>query len=245
MSDKSPSGAELAAALGVNESRVSQLKREGMPTDSVESALAWRAARRVANERAGHIAIPVQPISLGGLDEILNSISGTEPSGDSEMDTRIRQQVELCELTRQQFLNAAQSGDPSQSKLYTNFDRSIATLLRLEKERQIRLQENGRLVDADEAAARYGRILGQLRSLLERAELTFAPKANPENPTKALKAYRDFRDDIFRKLAEYAPQVVSKVVASELPPPEAADEGEAPKDDKAGGLEWEEPNTEE
>lgn len=236
-----PTGEQLAEALGITEGRVSQLKKEGMPTDSIEAAKAWRANRKAANERAGHIAIPVQPISLGGLDDILNSISGSEPSGDTEMDTRIRQQLELCELTRQQFLQAAQSGDPSQSKLYTNFDRSIATLLRLEKERQIRLQESGRLVDADEAAARYGKILGQLRSLLERAELTFAPKANPENPTKALKAYREFRDDIFRKLSDYAPTVVSKEVVKDLPPPEAAEETEAPKDDTTGGLEWEEP----
>lgn len=241
---KKPTGGELAEALGVNESRVSQLKKEGMPTDSVEAALAWRAARRVANERAGNIAIPVQPISLGGLDDILNSISGGEPSGDTEMDTRIRQQVELCELTRQQFLQAAQVGDPSQSKLYTNFDRAIATLMRMEKDRQVRLQESGRLVDADEAAARYGKILGQLRSLLERAELTFAPRANPENPTKALKAYREFRDDIFRKLADYAPQVVIKDVGKDLPPPEDENASEGKEDDKVGGLEWEEPSDE-
>ena len=162
------------------------------------------------------------------------------------MDTRIREQAELCRLTRQQFLNAAESGDPSQSKLYTNFDRAIGTLLRLEKERQLRLQESGRLVDADEAAARYGRILGQLRSLVERAELTVAPKANPENPTKALKAFRDFRDDLFRKLADYAPQVVSKDVSGELARAveEADVEAEESKDDKAGGLEWEEGETE-
>lgn len=237
-----PTGAELAEALGVNESRVSQLKKEGMPTDSVEAALAWRASRKVANERAGHISIPIQPISLGGLDDILNSIGGSTPSGDTEMDTRIREQTELCQLTRRQFLQAAESGDPSQSKLYTNFDRAIATLLRLEKERQLRLQESGRLVDADEAAARYGRILGQLRSLVERAELTVAPKANPENPTKALKAFRDFRDDLFRKLADYAPTVVSKDVSGELAKQVEAEEDaeDAPKDDTAGGLEWEE-----
>jgi hypothetical protein len=50
-------------------------------------------------------------------------------------------------------------------------------------------------------------VLGQLRSLIERAELTFAPKANPDNPPKALKAYREFRDDLFRKIAEYGVMV--------------------------------------
>jgi hypothetical protein len=244
MNDDKPTGVELAEALGVNESRVSQLKREGMPTSSIEEALAWRAARHSANVRAGNVSVPIQPISISGLDDILNTLSGTTPTGDADMDTRITQQAELCRLTREQFTRAAESGDPSQSKLYSNFDRAIATLLRLERERSVRLQESGRLVDADAAASRYGKILGQLRSLIERAELIVAPRANPENPTKALKAFREFRDDLFRKLNDYNPQVVSADVSGEL-----SKEIEQPTEDgeqKSGGsaTEWEEPATE-
>jgi hypothetical protein len=134
------------------------------------------------------------------------------------MDLRIRQQVDLCEATRTVFLRALEGGDPAQGKLYSNYDRAIATLLRLEKERTVRLVQEGRLVDADEASARFGKVLGQLRSLIERAELTVAPKANPDNPPKALKAFREFRDDLFKKISEYDVQVQdgSPVIGEDL-----------------------------
>lgn len=216
--DYGPKLSDIAEALGVSRPRVTQLVAEGMPTDSIEAATAWRAARKRANERAGHIAVPVKPIDVAGLENILNTMNGegTAQTADTEMDNRIAQQIELCRLTRESFMQAVQSGDPSQTKLYGNFDRAITTLMRMEKERAIRLQELGRLVDADEAAARYGKILSQLKVLIERSELTFAPSANPDNPAKALIAYREFRDDLFRKISEYAPQVVSEKVNTEL-----------------------------
>lgn len=217
--DRGPKLSEIADALGVSRPRVTQLVAEGMPTDSIEAAKAWRANRKIANQNAGHIAVPVRPINLGDLDSILNAVAGDgagQKTQDTEMDTRIAQQVELCRLTREAFVRAVQEGDPSQSKLYGNFDRAVATLMKMEKERAIRLQEMARLIDADEAASRYGKILSQLRILIERAELTVAPEANPDNPAKALVAFRKFRDDVFRKISEYAPQVVKEEVNGEL-----------------------------
>jgi hypothetical protein len=196
---------EIAAALGLTKGRVSQLVKEGMPTSSIEEARAWRDSRKVEMQNRGHISQPVQPLNLSGLDSILRSVTGE--TGNSEMDTRVSEQTELCSLTRQVFMQALQSGDPAQGKLYANYDRAVATLLRLEKERFVRIQEEGRLIDAEAAAARFGKVMGQLRSQIERAELTFAPKANPDNPSKALKAYREFKEDLFRKISEYSPQV--------------------------------------
>lgn len=252
--DYGPKMSEIAEALGVSRPRVTQLVAEGMPTDSIEAAKAWRASRKRANERAGHIAVPVKPIDVAGLENMLNAMvgEGTAQTEDTEMDTRIAQQVELCRLTRESFMQAVQTGDPSQTKLYGNFDRAITTLMRMEKERAVRLQEMGRLVDADEAAARYGKILHQLKVLIERAELTFAPSANPDNPAKALIAYREFRDDVFRKISEYAPQVISEKVTSELAAevkPLAEEGPDAPKiedDEEDKELsDWEAPPEEE
>ncbi len=196
---------EIAAALGLTKGRVSQLVKEGMPTTSIEEARAWRDSRRTEMQNRGHISQPVQPLNLSGLDSILQSVTGE--TGNSEMDTRVNEQTELCRLTRQVFMQALQSGDPAQGKLYANYDRAVATLLRLEKERFVRIQEEGKLIDAEAAAARFSKVLSQLRSQIERAELTFAPKANPDNPSKALKAYREFKEDVFRKIAEYSPMV--------------------------------------
>lgn len=226
---------DLAGALGISRVRVTQLVGQGMPVESIEAAVAWRDARRANNQREGHISQPVRPINLERLGEILESVE--KRTDDDEMDARITQQIALVDMTREVFESAVREGDPSQSKLYANYDRAIATLLRLERERHIRLQERGRLVDVDEASQRFGKVLGQLRSLIERAELTIAPQANPDNPTKALKAFRDFRDDLFRKISEYAPQVeFTEGVAKPLPPVE-----EAPSDvddgfDGVGGL---------
>ena len=69
--DRGPKLSEIAEALGVSRPRVTQLVAEGMPTDSIEAALAWRANRKVANQNAGHIAVPVRPINLGDLDAIV------------------------------------------------------------------------------------------------------------------------------------------------------------------------------
>jgi hypothetical protein len=207
---------DLGKELGISRVRVTQLAQQGMPVDSVEAAKAWREKRKTDNEVAGHISVPVQPLNLARLDEILASVNNS--TGDGEMDTRISQQMALVEMTRGTFEQAVASGDPSQSKLYGNYDRAIATLLRLERERHIRLQEQGRLVDADEAGQRFGKILGELRALIERAELTVAPQANPDNPPKALKAFREFRDDVFRKISEYNPKVeLSDIAVKPLP----------------------------
>ena len=43
MSNKKPSQAELAAALGLSPGRITGLKKQGMPIFSVEAARAWRA----------------------------------------------------------------------------------------------------------------------------------------------------------------------------------------------------------
>lgn len=228
---------EIAVALGLTKGRVSQLVKEGMPTESVEAARAWREARKQYNEREGHISQPVQPLVLGDLDNILQSVTGD--TGNSEMDERIRNQVELCRLTREVFLQALTSGDPSQGKLYGNYDRAIGTLLSLEKVRFQREQEEGRLISADAAAARFSKVLGQLRSLIDRAELTVAPQANPENPPKALKAFREFKEDLFRKISEYNPEVRdgSPLIGEDevgISPPEPPN---AEHFDKIGGLE--------
>ena len=43
MTNKKPSQAELAAALGLSPGRITALKRKGMPLFSIEAARAWRA----------------------------------------------------------------------------------------------------------------------------------------------------------------------------------------------------------
>lgn len=53
---EAPNQADLAKALGVDPALITRYKRRGMPTDSVEAALAWKAANvraRVGGKPAG------------------------------------------------------------------------------------------------------------------------------------------------------------------------------------------------
>ena len=58
---RKPSNLEIGAALGITAQRVSVLKREGMPTDSVEAAQAWRATRDEVRRAQAPKAAPAQP----------------------------------------------------------------------------------------------------------------------------------------------------------------------------------------
>lgn len=237
---------DIAAALGIGLARVSQLKKAGMPVDSVEAAVAWKKDRRARRGRVEGNYIPVKPLDTTKLDGALSSVlqSGDTVLGtdDKEMDFRIAQQVELCQMTRQAFITALQEADPAQAKLYVNFDKAVTTLMKMEKERAFRLQEKGRLVDADEAAARYGKLLGQIRTIVERYELNFAPKANPQNPPVALIAYREFRDDLFRRLSDIAPENVAHNVNAELGSEVAEKKAEVSPEISIGDYDEEEPS---
>lgn len=52
-----PTVRELAEALGVSIRRVSQLKNEGMPVETVSSAIAWRSAREMAGDSAERLRL--------------------------------------------------------------------------------------------------------------------------------------------------------------------------------------------
>jgi hypothetical protein len=55
----------LANALGMTKQNVSKLKKQGMPTDAVESAQAWRVARQnvAARKAVPALLLPTQPVA--------------------------------------------------------------------------------------------------------------------------------------------------------------------------------------
>ncbi len=52
---KKPTVRQIAAALGISHPRVVALSKEGMPTDSIEAAAAWREAHTNPAARAGQM----------------------------------------------------------------------------------------------------------------------------------------------------------------------------------------------
>lgn len=68
MNTEQPTQTALASALGLARSRITALKKDGMPVDSIEAALAWRKARQNIARRN---PVPVNP-SGGNQPETLN-----------------------------------------------------------------------------------------------------------------------------------------------------------------------------
>ena len=68
MKTKQPTQTALAAALGLARSRITALKKDGMPVDSIEAAQAWRKANNnIArrNPEPGSPSGSTQPEALG------------------------------------------------------------------------------------------------------------------------------------------------------------------------------------
>lgn len=110
-------GKRLADALGITQSRVSQLKKLGMPTNTSEAAQAWREARQNIVTRA---AVPVPIVSRetqpsrsypqgDGLDESEESIDEARTrlmSAQADNEELKRAQTERELLNRERIERA-------------------------------------------------------------------------------------------------------------------------------------------
>jgi hypothetical protein len=86
-----PSQAEIARALGVVRSRVTALKKLGMPVDSVESALSWHRRNIMIKEPA-----------IGGDADAaaLRTVEKVEALGRTLLDSGDRGNVEIAKAMR-------------------------------------------------------------------------------------------------------------------------------------------------
>lgn len=160
---------ELGNALGVTPQRISVLKRDGMPTHSVEAALAWRANREAA--RKAHAP----------------QVDATELD-DGSLAERIRKQNEDVSRARDIWRAAMEGGDPNQAKYHTQFNQATSKLLDLEAEQERRLILSREYITAKEAAEAMRQLTAEMVNRLDKLALDIAEACNPENPAKAVKA---------------------------------------------------------
>lgn len=174
---------DIAEALGVTPQRVSVLLKAGMPTDSVESALAWRAAREDGRKKLAPIAAPQS------LDD------GTLADG-------IAAHRALVSQARGVWQAAMDQGDSNQGKFQTAYNQSYKTLLDLESEQERRLKESRTFISRAEAEATVKELMGEVVNRLDKLALDVAEKCNPSNPPQAVKALeawaRKTREDLSR-----------------------------------------------
>jgi len=160
--------AQFAAALDVTVQAIAYMKRNGMPTDSIESALAWRAARDAARRAQAPKASPAQ------LD-------------DGTLSDTIQQHRALVGRARGVWQASMESGDPNQSKYQSAYNASLKSLIALEEEQERRLILAKDYISAKEAAEAMRQITSEMVNRLDKLALDVAEGCNPENPAKAVK----------------------------------------------------------
>ena len=174
---------DIADALGVTPQRVSVLLKAGMPTDSIEAALAWRAAREDGRRKMAPIAAPQS------LDD------GTLADG-------IVAHRALVSQARGVWQAAMDQGDSNQGKFQTAYNQSYKTLLDLEAEQERRFKESRTFISRAEAEATVKELMGEVVNRLDKLALDVAEKCNPSNPPLAVKALeawaRKTREDLSR-----------------------------------------------
>lgn len=166
---RKPSNLEIGAALGITAQRVSVLKREGMPTDSVEAAQTWRATRDEARRAQAPKAAPAQ------LD-------------DGTLADTISEHRALVGRARGVWLASMDGGDPNQGKYQTAYNQSLKTLVALEEEQERRLILAKEYIAAKEATEAMRQLMSEVVNRLDKLALDVAEGCNPENPAKAVKA---------------------------------------------------------
>ena len=159
---------ELGAALGVTAQRISALRKEGMPTDSIDAAQAWRAARVSVQRARAPQPAPAQ------LD-------------DGTLADTIQQHRALVGRARGVWQAAMEQGDPNGPKYQTSYNQSLKTLVALEEEQERRLILAKDYISSKEAGEAMRDLAAGVVNRLDKLALDVAEGCNPENPAKAVK----------------------------------------------------------
>jgi hypothetical protein len=160
--------AQFAAALDVTVQAIAYMKRNGMPTDSIESAIAWRKARDEGRRAQAPKAAPAQ------LD-------------DGTLADTIAEHRALVGRARGVWQAAMEGGDPNQGKYQTAYNQSLKTLVALEEEQERRLILTKDYISAKEAGEAMREMTARVVNRLDKLALDVAEGCNPENPAKAVK----------------------------------------------------------
>ncbi len=171
---------DIAKALGVTPQRVTALVRQGMPTGSIEEAVAWREAKQIGT------SAPI-PAALDKLD-------------DGTLASTITRHRHLVATAQGVWESAMAGGDPNQGKYQTAYNQSLKTLINLEEEQERRALNEKVFIKREVAEASVRELASLVLARLEKVGLECAEKCNPDNPALAIKTLdawvRSVRSDL-------------------------------------------------
>lgn len=183
-----------AAHFKCSVSNIDRLRKEGMPTDSLEAAEAWRAPR-MARSRSG---------MTGQRKEIVIDPESVRP--DDDFDQTVERHRELKEAARQRYIAARDSGDAGgqESKLYATYQNILKTLVTVEREALARKIESRELIKTSLAIDKFARIMGEIKADLLGLPVQIASQCNPNNPGAALKVIDKHVNALLAKWSQQA-----------------------------------------
>jgi DNA-binding transcriptional MerR regulator len=166
--EKKLTNGEIAKALGVSAVRVTALRKEGMPTDSIEEILEWRNERENKNKKLA------PSIDLEILD-------------DGSIAERIRTHRIKVNLAGDVWEQSIRERDPNQGKYQTAYNQSLTKLLHLEEEQERRSILAKTFIKASEAKSAMQLLMTEVLARLDKIGLENAERCNPDNPALAAK----------------------------------------------------------
>lgn len=182
---------EIGKALGVSNSRVIALRKQGMPDHpnvTLDEIKAWKEARDL--ELSG--GAPIGPAEE--VDEAA--------AAGMTLDDRIARQRILVARAEAVWSASMGSRNANSSKFQTAYNQSLKTLVALEAEafnRKVKDREYIKRADSEAVTLRLSHlVVGILDSFPDRSDL-----CNPDNPAKARKVLEEWVIEKRNELAAY------------------------------------------
>lgn len=191
-----PSTSEIAAAIGVSQPRVVQLKKEGMPTNTIKAAKIWRnqqaKKREATNAKSKSANLPPNAPTLRGRPMKVPKPSKT---GDSLLDA-LNNTITVADAAFKAYHYAMTKGLSTQSARLSEHNKAIDGRLRAEKAYREEMERRGILVLKSEITDKCRRGLDAVLRLLNKLPGEQGPQCNPHDPLMAVKILQKKVDEI-------------------------------------------------
>jgi hypothetical protein len=189
-----PSQTAIAAALGISQPAVAQLKRRGMPCDRIEAAQAWHRRNVKPRQRKVHRARKTTLATI--VAETPDTVAAAATT-----TTTLEELAELRAIARRGLADAQAAGDDYSLRSWTLAQAKILDQAATTEERLLAIaRDKGQLLTVGQAREAFGSILLDVRKLLDAAPSALAAKVNPGDPDHSRAILEDWLRGVLRTL---------------------------------------------
>jgi hypothetical protein len=200
----------VASALGMSANGVHKMVRRGMPTTSVEEAVAWRKRNVNLKTKApleqAMRSVPVSIAPSSEDQEMAEEVAKlTEiPTRTKSCEDALRDAVTSRTLAKSMIVVSQGNGDYEAARRWMQtMQQLLHRQAALENQYRNLLERDGITIQVTEAEARYRGVLLDLKTIVSSMPAALAAKVNPQDPVLAQKALEEWRDKtLFKSIYE-------------------------------------------